>query len=146
MTKQYFNLYKTIYHPLNLWAAYKQAARGKRYQPAAATFEYNLEKNLLEIEQELKDETYQPGGYRSFYVEKPKKRLINATPFRDRVVHHALMNVIEPLFERQFIYDSYANRKGTHAALGRCTYYMRRHAIPYLGQLRMMNPAGKIGN
>lgn len=68
MTKQYFNLYENLYHPLNLWAAYKQAARGKRYQPAAANFEYDLEKNLVEIEQELKDDLYEPGGYKSFYV------------------------------------------------------------------------------
>jgi retron-type reverse transcriptase len=129
MRKQFFNLYDTVYHPLNLWAAYKQAARGKRYRPAAARFEYDLEENLIELEQALREETYQPGGYQSFYVQKPKKRLINAAPFRDRVVHHALMNVIEPLFERQFIFDSYANRKGkgTHKALDRCTYFLRRY-------------------
>jgi len=120
MGKRYFRLYDKVCHPLNLWAAYKDAARGKRSKPAAASFEYDLEKNLIEIEGELKEETYQPGGYHSFEIQKPKRRLINAAPFRDRVVHHALMNVIEPLFERQFIFDSYANRKdkGTHAALG----------------------------
>jgi len=81
MTKQYFNLYWRIYHPLNLWVAYKQAARGKRYRPAAANFEYDLERNLIVLEGELKQETYQPGGYKSFYIRKPKKRLINAAPF-----------------------------------------------------------------
>lgn len=129
MGRKYYNLYEKICSPLNLWWAYKNAARGKRYKPAAASFEYDLEKNLIEIEQELKDETYQPSGYHSFEIQKPKRRLINAAPFRDRVVHHALMNVIEPLFERQFIFDSYANRKGkgTHSALDRCTYFLRRH-------------------
>jgi RNA-directed DNA polymerase len=129
MSKAFYNLYDKICHPLNLWWAYKAATRGKRYQPAAAFFEYDLEKNLVEMEQELKDETYQLGGYHSFRIDKPKKRLVNAAPFRDRVIHHALMNVIEPLFERQFIFDSYANRqgKGTHAALDRCTYYLRRY-------------------
>ncbi len=119
MAKRYFFLYNKVIHPLNIWAAYKNAARGKRYKPAAAYFEYDLEENLIEIERELKSETYQPGGYHSFEIQKPKRRLINAAPFRDRVVHHALMNVIEPLFERQFIFDSYANRKGkgTHHAL-----------------------------
>ena len=70
-----------------------------------------------------------PGGYRSFTVHDPKRRRISAAPFRDRVAHHALMNIIGPLFERQFIYDTYANRvgKGTHAALDRCTYFMRRY-------------------
>jgi len=129
MGKRYFDLYENICHPLNLWAAYKQAARGKRYLPAAAAFEYDLEENLIELEQALKDESYLPGGYHNFLIQRPKRRLISAAPFRDRVAHHALMNVIEPLFERQFIFDSYANRrgKGTHAALDRCTYFMRRH-------------------
>jgi len=129
MGKKYFQLYETICHPLNIWAAYRNAARGKRCQPAAAVFEYDLEKNLIELEEELKAETYLPGVYHNFLIHKPKRRLISAAPFRDRVVHHALMNVIEPLFERQFIFDSYANRrgKGTHAALDRCTFYLRRH-------------------
>ncbi len=96
MSKIFYNLYDKICHPLNLWWAHKDAARGKRYQPAAAFFEYDLEKNLVEMEQELKDETYQLGGYHSFRIEKPKRRLVNAAPFRDRVLHHALMNVIEP--------------------------------------------------
>lgn len=66
---------------------------------------------------------------------------MNAAPFRDRVVHHALMNVIEPLFERQFVFDSYANRKGTHAALDRCTYYLRRHAYVMHLDVRQFFPA-----
>jgi len=123
--------------------AYKQAARGKRYKPAAAYFEYDLEKNLIELEQELTNETYQPGEYHNFYIQKPKRRLISAAPFRDRVVHHALMNVIEPLFERQFIFDSYANRKGkgTHAALDRCTYFLRRHDYVMHLDVRRFFPA-----
>lgn len=127
--KYFDHFYEEICHPLNLWQAYKSAARGKRYRPAAASFEYDLEKNLLGLEKELITELYQPGGYHSFRIQKPKKRLINAAPFRDRVVHHALMQIIEPFFERQFIYDSYANRKGkgTHAALDRCTHFMRRN-------------------
>ncbi len=129
MGKRCFDLYKNICHPLNLWAAYKNAARGKRYRPAAAAFEYDLERNLIELEEDLRNETYRPGVYHNFQIQSPKRRLISAAPFRDRVVHHALMNVIEPLFERQFIFDSYANRKGkgTHAALDRCTYFLRRH-------------------
>ena len=62
MGKTYYNLYDKIYNPINLWWAFKDAARGKRYTPAVAYFEYNLEKNLIEIEQELENETYQLGG------------------------------------------------------------------------------------
>jgi retron-type reverse transcriptase len=61
-------------------------------------------------------------------IHDPKKRRISAAPFRDRIIHHALCNIIEPLFERKFIFDTYANRvgKGTHKALNRCTHFMRR--------------------
>jgi RNA-directed DNA polymerase len=129
MRRRYKNLYSQICHPLNLWMAYKRAARGKRYEPAAAAFEYDLERNLIGIEQELADGTYQPGKYANFHISKPKRRLISAAPFRDRVVQQALMQIIEPLFERQFIFDSYANRtgKGTHAALDRGTFFLRRY-------------------
>jgi RNA-directed DNA polymerase len=129
MKRIYDNLYQHIYHPLNLWAAYRNAARGKRYRPAAAAFEYDLERNLSDLEQELISETYIPGPYHNFHVQSPKRRLISAAPFRDRVVQHAMMNIIEPLFERQFVFDSYANRvgKGTHHALDRCTHFMRRY-------------------
>ncbi len=90
---------------------------------------YDLENNLLQLERELHAETYRPGGYTSFYITDPKRRKISAAPFRDRVVHHALMNVIGDIYERQFIHDSYANQigKGTHRALDRCTHFLRRY-------------------
>jgi hypothetical protein len=106
MSKIFYDLYDKICSPLNLWWAYKDAARGKRYTSAVASFEYDLEKNLVEIERELKDQAYQLGGYHNFRIDKPKRRLVNAAPFRDRVAHRALMNIIEPLFERQFIFDT----------------------------------------
>ena len=77
----------------------------------------------------MRDGQYQPGRYHSFYIHEPKRRLISAAPFRDRVVHHALCNLIEPIFEHSFIADSYANRvgKGTHRALNRCQEYARQY-------------------
>ena len=141
--KRYINLYTGLYQPQNLWAAFKKAARGKRYHPTAAAFEFYLEYNLVELEQDLKSETYLPGIYHNFQILSPKRRLISAAPFRDRVVHHALMNVIEPLFERQFIYDSYANRvgKGTHQALDRCTHYLRRYRYVMHCDVRQFFPS-----
>lgn len=70
---------------------------------------------------------YQPGPYRDFYVYEPKKRLVSAPPFWDRVVHHALCNVIEPLFEKKMIYDSYACRtlKGSHRAANRTQEFLK---------------------
>ena len=112
----------------NLWLAFKKSAKGRRSRASVAEFELNLEENLLKLRTELKEGIYESGGYVSFYIHDPKKRLISAAPFRDRVVHHALVNLIEPIFERKFIYDTYANRKGkgTHKALDRATYFMRR--------------------
>ncbi|MBP7228502.1 MAG: hypothetical protein KA988_05275 [Longilinea sp.] len=113
---------------LNLRMAFEQAARGKRSHAAVASFEFDLEENLLRLRDELRSASYQPGEYVNFWIHDPKRRLISAAPFRDRVVHHALCNVIQPLWERRFVYDSYANRvgKGTHKALDRATQYLRR--------------------
>jgi hypothetical protein len=143
MSKICYSLYDKIFSPLKLWWAYKGAARGKRYTPAVASFEYDLEKNLIEIEHDLKNESYEMGGYHSFRIDKPKRRLVNAAPFRDRVVHHALMNVIEPLFERQFIFDSYANRNrndptNTNNNIGfRCS-----RLLPSISSTRMRHVQG----
>jgi retron-type reverse transcriptase len=134
MVKRYGNLYPHIVTFENLYTAFRKAAKGKRGQPNVAAFEFDLEHNLLTLQDELLQQTYRPGAYRSFTIHDPKKRLISAAPFRDRVVHHALCNVIEPLFERTFIGDSYANRKGkgTHAALDRAQALARRY--PYVLQ------------
>jgi RNA-directed DNA polymerase len=112
----------------NLRLAHRKAAKGKRGKGPAAAFEYRLADNLLQLQEELEAQSYRPGAYSSFYIHEPKRRLISAAPFRDRVVHHALCNVIEPIFERSFIYDSYANRKGkgTHRALDRAQQFARR--------------------
>ncbi len=113
----------------NLTLAYRTASRGKRGRQATAQFEFLLGDHLIELQEQLENKTYQPGKYRSFYIHEPKKRLISAAPFRDRVVHHALCNVTVPYFEEQFIPTSYANRvgKGTHRALDQCRNYMRRY-------------------
>jgi hypothetical protein len=113
----------------NLLHAYHQAARGKRARVSTAGFEHRLADHLLELQDELQTRRYRPGPYRHFYLHEGKRRKISAAPFRDRVVHHALCNVIEPWFERRFIFDSYANRvgKGTHRALDRLQQFARRY-------------------
>ncbi|MEZ4768465.1 MAG: RNA-directed DNA polymerase [Caldilineales bacterium] len=134
MTESYADLYPTIASFENLHQAFRKAARGKRGQRSVAAFEFDLESNLLRLEEELLALTYRPGPYRSFTIRDPKRRLVSAAPFRDRVVHHALCNVIEPIFQRTFIGDSYANQvgKGTHAALDRAQAFARRY--PYVLQ------------
>ena len=103
----------------NLLEAYRKAARGKRGRAAAASFEHRLADRLLELQAQLAAQRYRPSGYVHFLIHDPKRRTISASPFRDRVVHHALCNVIEPRFERHFIPSSYANRagQGTHRAV-----------------------------
>ena len=137
------HLYPAIASFDNLWAAFKGAARGKRSHWDVSAFEYDLESNLLDLQAELQAQTYQPGPYRNFRIFDPKPRLISAAPFRDRVVHHALCNVIEPIFERRFIFDSYANRagKGTHAALERAQQFARRYRYVLKCDLEHFFPA-----
>ena len=103
-----------------LHAAALRAARGKRSKPGAAAFLANLEKEVLRLERELRSGTYRPGRYQTIEIFDPKHRIVSAAPFRDRVVH-AFCAVCEPLFERGFVHDSYANRKGkgTHRAIAR---------------------------
>jgi RNA-directed DNA polymerase len=127
----------------NLLLAYRRASKGKRGHPSVAAFEYRLEDNLLQLRRELWDKTYRPGPYHSFYVHDPKCRLISAAPFRDRVIHHALCNLIEPIFERSFIADSYANRvgKGTHRALDRCQQFARRYRYVLQCDVRQFFPS-----
>ena len=104
-----------------LVAAAGRAAKGKRANPAVAAFLANLEPEALRLERQLQRGTYRPGRYKKIEIFDPKHRIVSAAPFRDRVVHHAFCAVCEPIFERGFIHDSYANRvaKGTHRAVAR---------------------------
>lgn len=136
-------MYTTLYSWDNLLLAYRRAAKGKRGQANVARFEHRLEENLLTLQQELRDQRYLPGPYTSFYIHEPKRRLISAAPFRDRVVHHALCNLIEPIFERTFIADSYANRvgKGTHRALDRAQTLARQYRYVLAIDMRQFFPS-----
>jgi len=121
------NLWNRLVSFENLHQAAYQVLRGKRGQVRAGLFFFNLEGELLRLRRELSSNAYRPGGYRTFWITDPKPRLISAASFRDRVVHHALVNVIEPVFERRFIHHSYACRrgKGNHRALGRFVRWAR---------------------
>ena len=136
-------MYQQVYSFENLFAAYRAARQGKRSRPEVAAFEFNAEEELFALRDELRDKAYRPGPYDSFYIHEPKRRLISAAPFRDRVVHHALCQVIEPLFERRFIHDSYANRvgKGTHRALDRCQEFARQHRYVLPFDVRQFFPS-----
>jgi retron-type reverse transcriptase len=125
--KRYGNLWAEVVNFENLLTAARQAQKWKRFRDNVLAFNYNLEQELEQIQTELRDKTYCPGAYKTFEVMEPKPRKISAAPYRDRVIHHALCNVIVPIFERTFIADSYANRLGfgTHRALKRFTQFAR---------------------
>ena len=105
-----------------------KAVKGKRKKPGATAFFANLETELLKLERQLLTKKYRPGKYITIKICDPKKRMVSAAPFRDRVVHHALCHIIQPIFEDGFIANSFANRKGkgTHRAIEAYEKYNRR--------------------
>lgn len=111
----------------NLSLAANKAGKGKRASSSVQRFNFDLESELVQLQAELIERTYCPGPFRSHWITQPKPRMISAAPFRDRVVHHALMNVLEPILDRHFHPDSYACRKGkgTHAAVARSRKFMQ---------------------
>jgi retron-type reverse transcriptase len=129
--KRYKHLFEQVCSFENLHAAAYAALRGKRGKKPAAAFFANLEEELVALRFELLDGTYRHGDYHYFQIHEPKERRVAAAPFRDRVVHHAIVRVVEPLFEARFIEDSFACRKGkgTHAGMRRAAQLARKY--PY---------------
>lgn len=129
MGTKYKNFYHKIHDIDNLRAAYHKACRGgNRYTEGHLKFKENLEANLYHLQQALIREDYQHGAYSRFAVYEPKKRIINALPFADRVIQHAINNIIEPIFDNVFYSCTYACRKnkGTHAGVRAVQSTMRR--------------------
>ena len=127
--KRYGNLYPQIVAFENLLLASRKAQCCKRYRDDVLAFNYALEPNLSALQGELASKTYKPGPYKTFVIFEPKRRLISAAPYRDRVAHHGLCNIIEPLFNTGMIDGCYANRKGkgTHKALDHFVRLAKRY-------------------
>lgn len=126
--KTHGNLFEKIITFDALYSAYRRARKGKRKSWPCMYFERDLEGNLIQLQNELIWGEYRTGGYRSFQISEPKTRTITAlTEFRDRVVQHALMELLEPLWEASFISHSYACRlgKGAHAGADHAQTMMR---------------------
>lgn len=117
----------------NLFRTYNLARLGKRNRIAVSRFDFQADISLLNLKKNLLSGRYLPGRYRLFYVYDPKHRLISAPPFADRVVHHAVCQIIDPLFDKTFIYDSYACRKnkGSHLAVKRLQGFLRKTKTDY---------------
>jgi retron-type reverse transcriptase len=111
----------------NLYQAFQEARHGKRYRLEVMRFASNLEENLINLQNHLIWKTWAPGKQREFTVFEPKMRMIQAPPFPDRVIHHALVRLVDPLFEAKFIPDSFACRegKGAQRAVFRAQHFLR---------------------
>ncbi len=122
------DLYSEICDYDNLVRAFKNARDGKTTIDYVIEFEKDLEINLFQLRNELLFHIYRPKPLKTFILHDPKTRKISKSAFRDRIVHHALCNVIQPIFERSFIFDSYANRKGKGAlkAVERFHFFHRK--------------------
>lgn len=141
--KRHGHLFTQIIDWVNLRSAFGKAKRGKRRRPDVARFEMAQERMLLTLQRRLDDSTYRPGQFHSFEITEPKRRLISAAPFEDRVVHHAVCNVVEPILDRQFISDSYACRKGkgSHAALRRSHQFAGKYSFVLRGDVKKFFPS-----
>jgi len=126
--KRINNIFSQVTSYDNLLIASRLAAKGSGKTAATCQFFYYLETEILRLQMELLNDTYRPGAYRYFTIFDPKERVIAVAPFRDRVVHHAVVRILTPIYERVFIYDSYATRpgKGTHVAIKRAQQFVRR--------------------
>ena len=110
--KTYKNLFQKLCSEENLALAFKKAQKRKSLKPYVIEFRSNLDQNLNSLRSELLSGQYQPRPLKTFIVREPKTRKISKSDFRDRVIHHAVCNILESIFDKLFIYDSFANRKG----------------------------------
>jgi len=124
-------LIEKIIEPENMRLAFWKAQKGKQHRPEVVEFRSQLQDNLSQLAFDIEAGTYELGDYHYFTIHDPKKRCICAASFRERVLHHAVMNVCDPVFEKYQIFDSYACRreKGTYAALNRARDFSRRYSF-----------------
>ena len=124
--KKYKKLYKKLCSINNLALAFRKARKGKSKKFYVIEFEKNIDENLKKLQKELLEFIYKPKKLKRFIIRDPKTRTIHASDFIDRIVHHAVVNIIGPIFEKIFIYDSFASRKdkGTHKAIEKFCKFM----------------------
>ena len=141
--KTHRHLWQRVVSPENLMAAAADAMRGKRGRGSAARFFSRWETEVWRLHEELVCGEYRPGAYTYFKIHEPKERMVAAAPFRDSVVHHALVRVLQPIFEPRFIEDSFACRpgKGTHAGMRRAAQFARRFPCALKCDIRRYFPS-----
>lgn len=117
--KIYKNLFDKIVSPENLFAAWDEFKKDKKNRRDVMEFEWNLESNIFQLHRDLANKIYKHGAYSDFYIHDPKRRHIHKAVVRDRVLHHAVLKILGPIFEETFIENSFSCRKGkgTHAGV-----------------------------
>lgn len=139
--KTYNNLYSQVYDWKNLILAWRKARKHKTKKDYVREFEQDTLRNLLKLSEELKNQTYKPKPLKTFILRDPKTRKINKSAFRDRIIHHALVRIIEPIFDKSFIYDSCANRTGKGNLFALKRFYSFVNKISENGKIK-----GEISN
>jgi len=142
--KRHGNLFEQITSPENLRLAFMRARKGKSWQNAVKRVERNLEAHLGSLRESLVAKNFRTSSYRLKVIHEPKTRTIYRLPFYpDRIVQHALMNVIEPIWDAMFISDSYACRKGKglHAGSRRTMEFVRRYKHCLKGDISKFYPS-----
>ena len=141
--KTWGNLWTPFITEDNFDIAHTLAVKGKSKQKLVQEFEKDSDGNLAELRQENIDGTYHTSKYQSMTIYKPKKRIIYVLPFKDRIEHHAIVNVLKPYYERYFIADSYAclDGRGQQAAVQRCMEALRRNTFCMEGDIHHFYPS-----
>jgi retron-type reverse transcriptase len=144
LMKRHGNLWSKIITTENIALAYKKARKGKGWQHKVQNFEKNLEDNLENIRQSLIEKSFTTSEYRVKEVYEPKQRTIYILPFApDRIVQHAVMNVLEPIWNSMMIEDSYACRqgKGQHSASRRTMQWVRKYKYCFQADVKKFYPS-----
>ena len=128
--KIYRDVFDCIIDPENLFSAWEAFKRGKRNKGDVMAFERDLEENIFRLHRELKSGAYRHGPYAGFYIHDPKQRHIHKANVRDRILHHAVFSVMNPIFEPTFIPTSFSCRVGygTHKGVDVLAAMLRRCA------------------
>ncbi len=119
--KTFKRLFDKLYSLENLEDAYWKARRHKSNSSKVKEFEKHWQMHLAVLFKQLRTQTYAPQPLQKFVLRDPKTRVICVSEFIDRIVHHALVNVLQTIFQPRFIHDSYASQKGKGMPLGNWT-------------------------
>ncbi|MBI2086810.1 MAG: hypothetical protein HYT69_01410 [Candidatus Zambryskibacteria bacterium] len=127
------SIFNHIVSAENLFAAWRVFKKGKTRKPDVIEFAHNLENNIFALRDELLAHNWKCGGYKKFSIKDPKPRTIHKATVRDRILYQAVYQILYPIFDKTFIFDSYSSRKdkGTHAGIKRLNIFLRKLNINY---------------